>query len=94
MVVRRALRSLHQCSALPIRSLLHGPLPERWATLPDATPAQRWPLALLIVALLVFGVKPGLLINQIKPAAAKILQNATSGMPPSTDASRAVAQIP
>jgi len=77
-----------------IRSVLHGPLPERWANLPDATASQRWPLALLIVALLVFGVKPGLLIDQIKPAAEKILQHATSGMPTSAPASSGVAQIP
>lgn len=77
-----------------IRSLLHGPLPERWAALPDATVAQRWPLALLIAALLVFGVKPGLLVNQIKPAAEKILQQATSGLPKTASPAGGVAQIP
>lgn len=65
-----------------IRSLLHGPLPERWASLPDANPAQRWPFALLIAALLLFGVRPGLLIDQIKPAAEQVLRHAVSRQAP------------
>ena len=76
-----------------IRSLLHGPLPERWASLPDANPAQRWPFALLIAALLLFGVRPGLLIDQIKPAAEQVLRHAvTQQAPTATPTHAGVAQ--
>jgi NADH-quinone oxidoreductase subunit M len=57
-----------------IRSVLHGPLPEAWAAIPDAATAQRVPYAVLIAALLLFGVAPGLLTDQIRPAAAAIVQ--------------------
>jgi len=62
-----------------IRSVLHGPLPESQAGMADATTAQRLPFALLIAALLVFGVAPGLLTDQIRPAASRIVQLVASG---------------
>ena len=57
-----------------IRAVLHGPLPESASQITDAVTAQRLPYVLLIGALLLFGIAPGLLTNQIKPAAARIVQ--------------------
>ncbi len=57
-----------------IRSLLHGPLPERWDCLPDAPNFWRkLPFALLLGALLFFGVVPGALTEKIKPSAEAML---------------------
>ena len=63
-----------------IRNILHGPLPEKFAKLPDA--ANLWrklPYALLLVSLLVFGCFPKLLTNQIAPDAEKIVSMANAG---------------
>ena len=62
-----------------IRSVLHGPMPEAWAELPDATGAQRLPYVLLTGTLLLFGIAPGLLTNQIRPSAEKIVRLANPG---------------
>lgn len=64
-----------------VRTMMHGPLPERWTTLPDATPLQKVPYALLLVALLIFGCFPRLLTDQIKPVAAQIVEMATVKTP-------------
>jgi len=49
-----------------IRQVLHGPLPERWNQLPDATNLwRRLPYVLLLVGLLVFGFWPKLLTDKI-----------------------------
>jgi len=68
-----------------VRQMMHGPLPERWADLPDATMLQKIPYVLLLAALLLFGCFPRLLTDQIKPVAAQIVEMATSG-----NASRAI----
>lgn len=62
-----------------IRSVLHGPMPDAWSGLPDATGMQRVPYVLLIAALLLFGIRPGLLTDSIQPAAAQVVKLATSG---------------
>lgn len=62
-----------------IRSLLHGPMPPQWDSLVDLSGARRWPFALLVAALLLFGVAPGLLTEQIRPTAEHIVKLATSG---------------
>ena len=57
-----------------IRTVLHGPLPEKWNSIADA--AHLWrkvPYALLLVCLLVFGFWPKLLTEKINPDAAKIV---------------------
>ena len=62
-----------------IRNVLHGPLPEKWNRLTDATNVWRkLPYALLLICLLVFGCFPKLLTNQIEPDAKKIVQMANS----------------
>lgn len=60
-----------------IRAVLHGPAPESVTTFTDLGSAQRLPYALLIGALLVFGVAPSLLIQQIRPAAEKLVRLAS-----------------
>lgn len=74
-----------------VRQMMHGPLPERWATLPDATPLQKVPYVLLLAALLVFGVFPRLLTDQIKPAVAQIVDMVTRPVAPGSAA--AVVQV-
>jgi NADH-quinone oxidoreductase subunit M len=60
-----------------VRNVLHGPLPEKWGGLADATDIWRkLPYALLLASLLVFGFFPKLLTEQIKPDAEKIVQMA------------------
>ena len=41
-----------------MRNVLHGPLPEKWAALPDANLWRKLPYALLLASLLVFGCLP------------------------------------
>jgi NADH-quinone oxidoreductase subunit M len=61
-----------------VRSILHGPLPERWAAVADA---QGWwprlPYALLLAGLLLFGCFPRWLTDKIQPSAAQIVQAVT-----------------
>ena len=59
-----------------IRSVLHGPLAEKWNEVPDANLWRKIPFALLIAGLLVFGVFPGLLTEKIKPSVAALLPSA------------------
>jgi len=61
-----------------IRNILHGPLPEKWDSLADASDAWRkLPYALLLVCLLVFGFVPKLLTEKINPDVQKIVALAT-----------------
>jgi NADH-quinone oxidoreductase subunit M len=62
-----------------VRNVLHGPLPEKWANLADATSFWRkLPYALLLASLLVFGFFPRLLTEQIMPDAQKIVSMVTA----------------
>lgn len=57
-----------------VRTVLHGPLPEKWNGLADA--AHLWrklPYALLLACLFVFGFWPSLLMEKVNPDAAKVL---------------------
>jgi NADH-quinone oxidoreductase subunit M len=56
-----------------IRTVLHGPLPEKWNTLNDANFWRKLPYALLLASLFVFGMWPRLLTEKINPDAAKIV---------------------
>ena len=56
-----------------MRNVLHGPLPEQWAAIPDAGPWRKLPYALLLASLFVFGVWPRLLTEKITPDAQKIV---------------------
>jgi NADH-quinone oxidoreductase subunit M len=59
-----------------IRNILHGPLPEKFSHLADASNLWRkLPYALLLASLLIFGAWPKLLTNQINPDAEKIAAN-------------------
>ena len=62
-----------------VRNVLHGPLPEKWAGLADATNLWRkLPYALLLASLFVFGFFPRLLTEKITPDAEKIVTMATA----------------
>jgi NADH:ubiquinone oxidoreductase subunit 4 (subunit M) len=57
-----------------VRTILHGPLPEQWSAIPDASNVWRkLPYALLLASLFVFGVWPRLLTEKITPDAQKIV---------------------
>ena len=57
-----------------IRAMLHGPLPERWAGISDASNLWRkLPFALLLAGLLVFGFVPRLLTDKIQADASHLL---------------------
>ena len=63
-----------------IRNILHGPLPEKWNSISDASSTWRkLPYALLLASLLVFGFLPKLLTDKINPDAQKIVNMATAG---------------
>jgi NADH-quinone oxidoreductase subunit M len=61
-----------------VRTVLHGPLPDKWNSLTDAAHVWRkLPYALLLASLFVFGVWPKLLTEKINPDAEKIVNLAT-----------------
>jgi NADH-quinone oxidoreductase subunit M len=70
-----------------IRTILHGPLPEKWNSLYDAAHLWRkFPYALLLAGLFLFGIWPRLLTEKINPDAQKIVAQIESAQP-------AVAQV-
>ena len=60
-----------------IRNTLHGPLPERWRALVDASAWRRVPFVVLLSALLFFGVWPRSLTDRIAPAVAEMVAPAS-----------------
>jgi NADH-quinone oxidoreductase subunit M len=57
-----------------VRSILHGPVSDRWIEIKDAAdPWRRLPFALLLAFLLLFGVAPRLLTDKITPSAEYIV---------------------
>jgi NADH-quinone oxidoreductase subunit M len=60
-----------------VRNILHGPLAEGLPTVQDANLWRKVPFAILIAALILFGVMPGLLTKKIEPAAKGIVEMAT-----------------
>jgi NADH-quinone oxidoreductase subunit M len=59
-----------------MRNVLHGPVPDKWADIADASHAWRkLPYALLLASLFVFGCFPRLLTDQIKPDAEKVVSS-------------------
>jgi len=56
-----------------VRTVLHGPLPEKYSNLADAGLWRKLPYALLLASLFVFGCFPRLLTDQIRPDADKIV---------------------
>jgi NADH:ubiquinone oxidoreductase subunit 4 (subunit M) len=64
-----------------MRNVLHGPMPEKWSGISDATSVWRkLPYALLLASLLVFGCFPRLLTEKITPDAEKIVSMTTVGI--------------
>jgi NADH-quinone oxidoreductase subunit M len=64
-----------------VRNILHGPLPEQWNSIPDASNVWRkLPYALLLASLFVFGVWPRLLTEKITPDAQKIVAMANGSV--------------
>ena len=64
-----------------MRNVLHGPLPEKWSGISDASNVWRkLPYALLLACLLVFGCFPRLLTEKITPDAEKIVSMTTVGI--------------
>jgi len=76
-----------------IRNVLHGPLPDKWAGLADASNLWRkLPYALLLASLFVFGCFPRLLTDKITPAAQKIVSLAAPAEPAAKPTAPMVAQ--
>ena len=64
-----------------VRSILHGPLEEKWAGVPDAHLWRKAPFALLLAALLLFGCWPRFLTDKIRPSVDAIISMATAVAP-------------
>lgn len=58
-----------------LRNVLHGPVPQKFSGLADAGLWRKFPYALLLAALLLFGCFPKLLTRQIEPDAGKIVSS-------------------
>jgi NADH-quinone oxidoreductase subunit M len=56
-----------------IRNILHGPVPAKFSSLADASLWRKFPYALLLAALFIFGCFPRLLTSQIEPDVNKIV---------------------
>jgi NADH-quinone oxidoreductase subunit M len=64
-----------------VRNVLHGPVPEDWTRLRDAS--NLWvkaPFIILLAALIIFGCFPRTLTDKISPPAEDIVSMATSGI--------------
>jgi NADH-quinone oxidoreductase subunit M len=71
-----------------IRSVLHGPLPEKWGAIADASnPWRKVPFVLLAASLLILGCYPRILTDKIKASAASLV--AAAPMPARPMASQA-----
>jgi NADH-quinone oxidoreductase subunit M len=63
-----------------VRTILHGPLPEKWSGVADAPHLWRkLPFIALLASLLIFGCFPGLLTEKIKPDAGQIAKMVRDG---------------
>jgi NADH-quinone oxidoreductase subunit M len=60
-----------------VRTSMHGPLPEKWTHITDASSWRKVPFVLLLGALIVLGCIPRLLTDKIKPSAEEIVKLAT-----------------
>lgn len=60
-----------------VRTVLHGPLPEKWVNVADASLWRKVPFVILLGSLLVFGFFPKLLTEKIKPVTEQIVSMAT-----------------
>jgi NADH-quinone oxidoreductase subunit M len=70
-----------------VRSMLHGPLPERWAEIADAPHFWRKaPFVILLAGMLVFGCFPGLLANKIQASVQPIVARFAPATPTTAQA--------
>jgi NADH-quinone oxidoreductase subunit M len=51
-----------------VRASVHGPLPEKWSNVADASAWRKVPFDLLLASLIAFGCVPRLLTDKIKPS--------------------------
>jgi len=64
-----------------VRNILHGPLAENLPVMSDASLWRKVPFALLLVALLIFGVAPRLLTKKIEPPVKEVVAMTKSQSP-------------
>lgn len=77
-----------------IRRVAHGEISETVARASDAGGLARTPYLILLVALLLFGVAPGILVDRIKPSAEQIVAQASAVLAsPSVTEPTAVASL-
>jgi NADH-quinone oxidoreductase subunit M len=81
-----------------IRTVLHGPLPDKWNSLTDAGLWRKLPYTILLASLLVFGFWPRLLTDKINPSAEKLMAGrpapqAAAASPAQTSGAR-IAAVP
>ena len=72
-----------------VRNILHGPVAEGLPAVQDANLWRKVPFAILIAALILFGVAPGLLTKKIEPAAKEIVAMAQGKAQTATQQQRA-----
>jgi NADH-quinone oxidoreductase subunit M len=58
-----------------VRAMVHGPVLEQSAAIPDANTWRKVPFVLLLAALLAFGIWPRLLTDKITPSAEALLSS-------------------
>jgi NADH-quinone oxidoreductase subunit M len=75
-----------------VRTIMHGPVPERWSNVTDAGAWRKTPFVLLIASLLILGCVPGLLSDKIKPSAEGIVKMATRQSNPTPESKPRVAR--
>jgi len=63
-----------------VRNVLHGPMPDRWLAVADATAWRKLPFALLLAALIGFGIFPRALTDRIKASLEPIVSAATANV--------------
>ena len=71
-----------------VRNILHGPVAEGLPAVQDANLWRKVPFAILIAALVLFGVAPGLLTKKIEPAAKDIVAMVQGKTQPATNSAR------
>jgi NADH-quinone oxidoreductase subunit M len=63
-----------------VRNVLHGPMPDRWLAVADATAWRKLPFALLLAALIGFGIFPRALTDRIKASLEPIISVAPANV--------------
>jgi len=78
-----------------LRAMLHGPLPERWAQVADASHAWRKaPFVVLLAGLFIFGFFPRLLTDKIETSVGPIVARFSAPAAPGLSSGSSVAFVP